>query len=44
MHPCYHTACDLIGTTNVGLLDAAADGLAHATLWFAMDGQPIRGR
>jgi Zn-dependent M28 family amino/carboxypeptidase len=43
MHPCYHAACDRIDTVNRTLFNATSDANAHATLWFAMDGQPIRG-
>ena len=39
MHPCYHAPCDRLDTTNVKFLDDLSDAGAHATLWFAMDGQ-----
>jgi Zn-dependent M28 family amino/carboxypeptidase len=42
MHPCYHTPCDRLDTVHKGLFDATSDALAHATLWFAMDGQPLQ--
>jgi Zn-dependent M28 family amino/carboxypeptidase len=42
VHPCHHLACDRIDQTNVPLLEQMADAYAHAVLWFAMDGQPLK--
>jgi Zn-dependent M28 family amino/carboxypeptidase len=39
MHPCYHTPCDRLDTVHRTFLDQMADAAAHATLWFAMDGE-----
>jgi Zn-dependent M28 family amino/carboxypeptidase len=38
MHPTYHTPDDRIDTVNRTFLDITSDAIAHATLWFAMDG------
>jgi Zn-dependent M28 family amino/carboxypeptidase len=35
MHPCYHTACDRLGTVNVPFLDDLSDAGAHAIFTFA---------
>jgi len=35
MHPCYHTACDRLDTTNVPFLDDLSDAGAHAIFTFA---------
>jgi Zn-dependent M28 family amino/carboxypeptidase len=43
MHPCYHTPCDRLDSVDRRFLDVTSDAIAHATLWFAMDGQPLRG-
>jgi Zn-dependent M28 family amino/carboxypeptidase len=40
MHPCYHTACDRLDSASLQALDVMSDGLAHATLWFAMEPAP----
>jgi Zn-dependent M28 family amino/carboxypeptidase len=39
MHPCYHRPCDRLDTVHRTFLDQMSDAAAHATLWFAMDGQ-----
>ena len=35
MHPCYHTVCDRLDTTNVPFLDDLSDAGAHAIFTFA---------
>jgi Zn-dependent M28 family amino/carboxypeptidase len=42
MHPCYHRPCDRLDTVSLEALDVTSDAAAHAVLWFAMDGMPIR--
>jgi hypothetical protein len=39
MHPCYHTPCDRVDSVHRTSLAQMADAAAHATLWFAMDGE-----
>jgi Zn-dependent M28 family amino/carboxypeptidase len=39
MHPCYHRPCDRVATVHRTFLDQMSDAAAHATLWFAMDGE-----
>ena len=38
MHPSYHTAADRMDHVNLTSLDDMSDPIAHAILWFAMDG------
>ncbi len=41
--PCYHQACDNYGNTNLYALDLNADGVAYATLQFAMTTRAVNG-
>jgi Zn-dependent M28 family amino/carboxypeptidase len=41
--PCYHQACDNYGNTNLYALDLNADGVAYATLQFAMTTKAVNG-
>ena len=39
MHPTYHTAADRLDNVNMKSLDDTSDAVAHAILWFAMEGE-----
>ena len=39
--PCYHLACDTFANVNLQALDANADAVAYATLWFSMNTAPV---
>ncbi len=41
--PCYHQACDTFGNVNTGVLHLNADGIAFATLTYAMSTATVNG-
>lgn len=42
--PCYHQACDTFANVNLQALEANADAVAYATLWFSMNTAPVNGQ
>lgn len=43
LDPCYHQDCDTISNIDQGVLEEMADGIAHATLTFAMTSSAVNG-
>jgi aminopeptidase Y len=43
MDPCYHQACDTFANNNDGVLHLNADGIAFATLTYAMSTATVNG-
>ncbi len=41
--PCYHLACDTFDNINLEALDVNADGVAYATLQYAMNTEAVNG-